>query len=127
MRRGFSILLIFLFGLGPLSATLEGNDEAGLPACCRRHGAHHCAVSMQMADSGVQAQSQSAPVLSAPLTCPAYPGSAAVITGPGSALVAAAANLPILAARTYKSTTIAAVVLSNPSRTHAGRGPPSQS
>jgi hypothetical protein len=44
MRRVFSIFLILFFGLGPLSALVEGSDDASLPACCRRLGAHHCAM-----------------------------------------------------------------------------------
>ena len=44
MRRGFSIFLILFFGLGPLSALIDGSEDASLPPCCRRHGAHHCAM-----------------------------------------------------------------------------------
>ncbi len=47
MRRGFSILLILFFGLGPLSAFVDGSEDASLPACCRRHGAHHCAMNVR--------------------------------------------------------------------------------
>ena len=44
MRRGFSIFLVLFFGLGPLSALVDGSEDASLPPCCRRHGAHHCAM-----------------------------------------------------------------------------------
>lgn len=125
MRRGFSILLILFFGLGPLAATLEASDDAGLPACCRRNGAHHCAMSMEMAASA-QAQPGSTPTVSAPLTCPAYPGSEAAVMGSVLALVTDQTNLPVPAARVYKSAAAPALALSNPSRTHAGRGPPQQ-
>ena len=44
MRRALSILLVLFFGLGPLTATLQGSDDSRLPACCRRNGAHHCVM-----------------------------------------------------------------------------------
>ncbi|MGA7342103.1 MAG: hypothetical protein WBE72_01135 [Terracidiphilus sp.] len=122
MRRGFSIFLILLFGLGPLSATLEASDDAGLPPCCRRHGAHHCAMAMQMA--AAEAQSDSRPAFSAPLTCPYYPGATAAILAPVPALIAVAARLPALMAQAYRSAIARTAAHSNPSRTHAGRGPP---
>lgn len=44
MRRSFSISLLFLFLLGPVLSALPGVNEANLPMCCRRHGAHHCVM-----------------------------------------------------------------------------------
>ena len=46
MRRVLSILLLVAFGLPFLSPlfALSQSADAGLPACCRRSGAHHCAV-----------------------------------------------------------------------------------
>jgi hypothetical protein len=46
MRRLLSILLLAAFTLplvAPLLA-LAQDPDAGLPACCRRHGQHHCAM-----------------------------------------------------------------------------------
>ncbi|HEY4008796.1 MAG TPA: hypothetical protein VGM11_01500 [Acidobacteriaceae bacterium] len=46
MRRLLSILLLAAFAL-PLVApalALAQDPDAGLPACCRRHGHHHCAM-----------------------------------------------------------------------------------
>jgi hypothetical protein len=45
VRRLLAISLLLLFGL-PLAAPLFGAavDEATLPACCRRDGKHHCAM-----------------------------------------------------------------------------------
>ncbi|HEY1648327.1 MAG TPA: hypothetical protein VGF96_10115 [Terracidiphilus sp.] len=125
MRRSFSILLILFFGLGPLSATIEGSDDAGLPACCRRHGAHHCAISMEMA--AAQAQPDSTPAVSAPLTCPHYPGAAAALTATVFALVSATAHLPALAQSGYRPAATPTTALATPIRTHAGRGPPQHS
>jgi hypothetical protein len=124
MRRGFSILLILFFGFGPLSAALGGTEDASLPACCRRNGAHHCAMSMETTAEAVQRGST--PIVSAPLTCPYYPGSVAAITGSIQALVAAAISIPALAARSYRAAAVTLAAVSQPNRTHAGRGPPSQ-
>jgi hypothetical protein len=49
VRRLLSITLLMLFvypAVAPLFA-LGGNDESQLPACCRRHGKHHCMMSME--------------------------------------------------------------------------------
>ena len=125
MRRGFSILLILFFGLGPLSATLEASDDASLPACCRRQGAHHCAMSMQMAAASARAQSGSTtPQVSAPVTCPFYPGLAACLVGPAPALAAAAISLPSLTAQSYRPASSRTAALSHRSRIHSVRGPP---
>jgi hypothetical protein len=46
MRRLLSILLLVAFALplvAPLLA-LAQDPYAGLPACCRRHGQHHCTM-----------------------------------------------------------------------------------
>lgn len=64
MRTLVAILLLAVFGL-PLALPLlaQGEiSEAGLPACCRRTGAHHCAMS-----AGERAQaSPHSPAFSAP-------------------------------------------------------------
>lgn len=47
LRKVVAILLLAVFGLPLLSSAALGQDaEAGLPACCRRAGAHHCAMTM---------------------------------------------------------------------------------
>jgi hypothetical protein len=46
MRRLLSILLLAAFAL-PIAApalALAQDADAGLPACCRRHGQHHCGM-----------------------------------------------------------------------------------
>jgi hypothetical protein len=49
MRRVFAATLVVIFSL-PVIAPLFAStpDESQLPACCRRNGKHHCAMSMQM-------------------------------------------------------------------------------
>jgi hypothetical protein len=125
MRRSFAILMILFFGLGPLTATLEASDDASLPACCRRHGTHHCAMDARIAaDMAGMHQQGSAPAFTAPNTCPYYPGSAAVLASPAPALAASGTLQPSLTAQAYKQVAIRTRVLLSPVRTHAGRGPP---
>ena len=94
MRRLLGAFLVLLFWLGPLVALLPADDESRLPPCCRRHGAHHCAMAAAMASRFIQPGS--APILAAPSHCPSYPGSAAASTVTIHALPALAAALPVL-------------------------------
>src|SRR5579871_567888 len=70
MRRCLSILFVLLFGLSPLAATMA-DDSASLPACCRRHGAHHFAMD-DAATARVLATSD-LPAFTTPGHCPLYP------------------------------------------------------
>ena len=71
MRRALTIFLILNLWLGPLAAILPASDESRLPPCCRRHGAHHCAMAarmaalMDMATSGkpISHRSQNLPIV----------------------------------------------------------------
>lgn len=124
MRRGFSILLILFFGLGPLSVFIDSED-ANLPPCCRRHGAHHCAMAMRMAAMMRDAASGKVPMLSAPVTCPDFPGAAAVFAAPAPALTVSAAGVPVLREQTEVAIAEHASPEATPTRAHTGRGPPS--
>lgn len=74
MRRSLSIFIVALFFAAPLFALLPAAEDAQLPACCRRHGAHHCAMA---ADSSGQPVT-GAHRFSAPSRCPLYqPGNLA--------------------------------------------------
>lgn len=127
MRRGFSIFLILLFCVGPLSAAMPGSEDANLPLCCRRHGVHHCAIAVRMAVGMRAAEPGSTPEVSAPLTCPNYPGLSAMFVPPAPALTASSASLPAI--KSSESAPVAGdtIAFSSPSRTHAGRGPPTAS
>ncbi|MFP5226776.1 MAG: hypothetical protein ACLGXA_04055 [Acidobacteriota bacterium] len=49
MRRALAVLLVTVFSLpliAPAFASPPG--DAQLPACCRRGGKHHCAMSMEL-------------------------------------------------------------------------------
>ena len=66
MRRVLAITLLIAF-TSPLVAPLfaaTADPQASLPACCRRHGAHHCG----MAAAGTA----TSPTVTAP-PCPCYP------------------------------------------------------
>lgn len=120
MRRGFSIFLILFFGLGSLSAFIDGSDDASLPQCCRRHGAHHCAMAMRMAAMA----RDSRPGFSVPITCRNYPGSTFAMLTPTHALTAAPARPHLAPALAIAPAFLRAVLHASPSRSHAGRGPP---
>jgi len=124
MRRGFSIFLILFFGLGPLSAFVDGSQDAGLPACCRRHGAHHCAMYAQLMAMRAGRDIDPTPNFSAPPTCPLYHGPAFSMLMPAHALTAAAANVRAEFTRNLAPAFEQGVAFSNLSRAHAGRGPP---
>ncbi|GAA3747153.1 hypothetical protein [Terriglobus aquaticus] len=48
MRKILAIVLLLVFGLpSALPLLAAGQDDAGLPACCRRAGKHHCAMSAE--------------------------------------------------------------------------------
>lgn len=122
MRRGFSIFLIMLFALGPLSVMVNGTDDAGLPACCRRHGAHHCAMALQMAATAQIADPR--PSFTAPVTCPEYPGPVLAILMPAHAILTAAAGRRVQEVRGFAPVSSLLFVHARPGFTRAGRGPP---
>src|SRR5579863_2611152 len=122
MRRGLSIVLVLLLWLSPLAATLGADAEQRLPACCRRHGEHHCAMSAPMASAIAQADQGSA--LGAPSRCPLFPRFTATMVGPVHATMAPAIALPhdVEAARAADGYALAATLRFL--RARASRGPP---
>lgn len=123
MQRGLAFLLILLFGLGPLTAALPGSDESRLPPCCRRHGAHHCAMYRQMATMMAQSASGK-PIFTAPLTCPLYPGYGPASTAAVYALTNAPSSMPVLLAQAHTPAASRAAARLSQIRNRAGRGPP---
>jgi hypothetical protein len=123
MRRALSISLILFFGFGPLAATLGAGDDAGLPACCRRHGAHHCAMSMSMA-AAIMDTAPGKAIFTAPTTCPEFPGAAAATTNSPQAIAAASVGLPALLAQSHTPQSARTAARLSQIRTRAGRGPP---
>jgi len=125
MRRVLSIFLVLFFGIGPSPASFGASDDARLPACCRRHGAHHCAMSEEAVAQMVRASSGSTPLLSAPSQCPLYPDNPAATTSSIHALAGhfAASILYLIAPHSLAVPQTSSRV--GKFRTHAGRGPPS--
>ena len=103
MRRGFSIFLVLFFGLGPLSALINGTEDAGLPPCCRRHGAHHCAMYARIMAMRAGLRVDPKPGFSAPSTCPLYLGPALSMLMPAHALTAAPARFRAEPTRAFAS------------------------
>jgi hypothetical protein len=73
MRRTLGVFLILLLWFGPLAPILTAPAESDVPACCRRHGAHHCMMAAARASMRVQAASGSRPILNVPSRCPLFP------------------------------------------------------
>ena len=122
MRRALSISLVLLLWLGPFAAVLPGIDEARLPLCCRRHGAHHCAdadkTAAQSADSG--------PSFNASSRCPQFPATvAAATTAAFAPPVGPAGAAPVVDIYAPGASRDAARM--GQLRTQADRGPPSSS
>jgi hypothetical protein len=127
MRRTLAIFLVMLFSLAPLAAALDASigadDDARLPACCRRHGAHHCDMSMQTA--AVLAATAAGKVIAmAPSTCPAFPGSLAATVSAPQALAVSAPGLPMLLAQYRSPAASRAAARVSRCRTRDDRGPP---
>jgi hypothetical protein len=124
MRRFYSILMILLFGLGPLSATLPASAESRLPSCCRRHGTHRCALPAKNSARESQASSESDPVFTTPLHCPSFPCTVAASTTPFHALVTPAAGLPVQFAQAHSPSASAGAAQATQLGAHTNRGPP---
>jgi hypothetical protein len=120
MRRILAITLLIAIGSGLVAPVFAAtaNPQASLPACCRRHGKHHCSM-MNLSGSA------SDPTFQAP-PCPSYPAAAAPLQ-----LITAllAAPLPQSAEIRREATPrVASLLLA---RTHAAsanlkRGPPTR-
>jgi hypothetical protein len=123
MRRPLAILMVLFFALGPLQGVLEASDAARLPACCRRNGAHHCAMSENMMAALERAMSSS-PAFTASATCPSFPGFALGFSTPSHALLASDAALPVLLEQAYSPIHASSDARLAPVCPRAGRAPP---
>jgi hypothetical protein len=124
MRRTVCVSLILLFWLGPFAAALPATAETRLPACCRRSGAHHCAMPAAMVVIAVHASPGSAPRLTAPAHCSSYPGFMLASTGPIEALITSPAWLGVTLAEPHSPAARRAAARLSELRTRANRGPP---
>lgn len=121
MRRIFSISLIVLLWLGPLAAVLPGVNEARLPFCCRRHGAHHCAMD---GDAQAARSDGAGTTFSAPSRCPQFPALPAATTARVFVAATGTAMGQELTADAYAPGAIRAAARAALLRTRADRGPP---
>ncbi len=120
MRRWFASILLLLTALLPLQPLLaSAQSDAGLPACCRRNGAHRCVMlrGMAMTDSGTQSSVRPSP-------CPLWklainPAVVAVAVAPPAlpSQPAIAENIVISASPFH---------FVYPARSHPARAPPSE-
>ncbi|MFZ1085873.1 MAG: hypothetical protein WAN35_12990 [Terracidiphilus sp.] len=119
MRRWLAIFLILLFGFGPLASALAASDESRLPPCCRRHGAHHCAM---MARWRAQMDSGK-PTVGTPSTCPFFPGYGLPCVASLDAMTTAH-TLPAFYAEAYSFIARRDAVRLTPILNRVDRGPP---
>ena len=119
MRRPLAILFTLALLLAPLAELLPGAEDARLPACCRRHGMHHCSMDRML--TGMRKESGTAAV-APPSHCPLY-------SIPGAAVTAHFLFAAAFSYRHAAQTPVAVATLAQPriapaiSRT--GRAPPS--
>jgi hypothetical protein len=123
MRRALSISLILLFSIGPLAALIGDREDSSLPACCRRHGAHHCAITASL--GAALAASSGGHVFAAPATCPEFPNAIAATISAPQALVATPFGLPLLLAHLHSATFARTTARMSQIRARDGRSPPS--
>jgi hypothetical protein len=120
MRRAVAHSLLMIFGWMLIAPLFAPDADAGLPACCRRNGKHHCIMS-RMGQTGGNEKG----FTSVSEKCPCLPA----ITG----AVHAAKYMPVSGQRFYAEVTFlpAYAPQTSPSfgisflRGHQKRGPPS--
>ena len=112
MRRALATLLLVVFSLPLIAPALASTpDDAQLPACCRRHGKHHCAMYREMGrmPSPFVVISEKCPytpfghapfVVPHPLAAPTRHALALAAPGPAALVRAAEAGYRISADRT---------------------------
>lgn len=123
VRRLLAISLLLLFNLPAVSPlfALAATSDANLPACCRRNGAHHCAMQM-----GPTATSNGPAFSSVPEKCPAYPRPATLVRITHAQIHAgtfAFATPAAVASVTQRAETRSKAAIKSP---HQKRGPPTQ-
>lgn len=72
MRRLLATLLVSVFSFSLMAPLLLAGEDANLPACCRRGGAHRCAM-MDMDQDEAHGPSSGASLVAHTLKCPYFP------------------------------------------------------
>ncbi len=124
MRRALSIFLALILGIGPLAPIFGSSDDARLPACCRRLGAHHCAMSDAVKTSQSEEVSQT-PIFTASSHCPTYPQSAASTIAPIHALIQLIGSVAVPIGQDKIVVPSQIIARSGEFSKHSVRGPPS--
>jgi hypothetical protein len=114
--RILSISLTLLLWLGPIASLLPGVDESQLPFCCRRHGAHHCAMDTPAQTPGL--------AFKAPSRCPQFPAALAASTAPASGLASSIAGPFSLLVGKFSPGVTRDDARAGQARNCADRGPP---
>jgi len=124
LRRILSLVLLAAVGLPTIAPALAlaEDPDASLPACCRRHGQHHCTMTMEQ----MARLSRESSMLQVGAVCPCYPRhEIAPVTGahllalhaPGRAAIFSPALAPTARAETHRRI--------SRERSRYKRGPPS--
>ncbi|MFC5863098.1 hypothetical protein ACFPT7_12400 [Acidicapsa dinghuensis] len=126
MRRIFSLLLVLLAGCAPILEAMPANalrsgwtgkvDESRIPACCRRHGQHHCMMDAMEDDPGL--------VVMGPSSCPCMPHSMPCTAPTLAALPGNSAVALLRLSRRRALQTIRDAAWTNELRMWPKRGPP---
>lgn len=122
MRRALSISLILLLWLPAVAAVLPGNGEARLPFCCRRSGAHHCAMDAETTSAQTV---NSGPSVKAPSRCEQFPSAVPATISPVFVTASAPAHWPALTAGVYSRVARRDAARAGRLRAQLDRGPPS--
>ncbi len=118
VRRALAVALLGLFSFSLIAPSVFASDpEAGLPACCRRNGKHHCTV-MGGASQGTGPALHASP-------CNFFPSAARATASPNAGVPAAppvsSVSLPNGSATRQANETPSAVLFHSPRQL---RGPP---
>ena len=123
MRRALSISLILLLWLPAFAALMPQAGDAGLPFCCRRNGAHHCAMGTSDATAPSVGSGPGAAV-GAPSLCPQFPATPAATTAPAFVPVSISVSGPALVAVVYSPGARRDAARAGRLRVELDRGPP---
>ena len=124
VRRGFSFFLVLFFALGPLTALSPASEDASLPACCRRGGAHQCAMYMHTMAAKMVVPQGAPPIAKTPSHCPYYPLHATVRSAPVFVLASASTGAAGKLAQVLTGPSHSGAPLLAPFGAESVRGPP---
>jgi hypothetical protein len=118
LRHASAISLLAAICLSLIAPAVFAGAETNLPACCRRNGAHHCAMATDDSISATQTSFQ--PVK----PCPSFPVGAAVSGGSVAFLGDSTTNFALTVSHPSKRLQPQAFYRISFSRSCRQRGPP---